>query len=279
MQRFFRSLPLPDEVFSQIQYFQKFHRFANLKSPETFNEKIQWRKLFGSDYQKTEYVDKLAVREIVKDKIGAEYLVPLISSYTDAHAIDWETLPNQFVIKATHGSGWVSFCRDKSILDKQAVEAKCANWLRTNFYRFAREPVYKSIVPRLMIEEYLDPDSATGVLDYKFFCFFGKARFIQVDAQRFTDHRRNMYDLDWNQYPVVYDHPNTMLPVEKPAQLAEMIRVAEKLAESHSFVRVDLYLINSHIYFGELTFYPIGGIGVFTPPSFDQYFGQFLDLS
>jgi hypothetical protein len=208
MQRLFRSLPLPDVVFCQIQYFHKFHHFANLKSPSTFNEKIIWRKLYGADTTKTSYVDKLEVRQIVESTIGAAYLVPMIGSLTDARDIEWESLPNQFVIKATHGSGWVFLCSDKSKVDRESVTRLCAGWLTTNFFRYSRELVYKSIHPRLIIEENLDPESDDGVMDYKFFCFSGKARFIQVDAHRFADHSRNLYDLEWNQYPVAYKFPN-----------------------------------------------------------------------
>jgi hypothetical protein len=274
--KLFRSLPIDDKTFNQIHYFQKFHRFINYDRPVTFNEKIQYLKIYGKLEKYGPLVDKYTARDYVTIKTGGQYLNQLIGVYRDISEINFDDLPQKFVLKATHGSKWNIICKDKSELDLDFVKTQCRSWLGTNYYWQAREPVYKHIPPRLICENYLESEPDGTLNDYKFYCFHGRVSYIEVDADRYTGHKRNMYDPDWNLCPFRIIYPSIDHAIKKPECLQEMINLAELLARDFPFVRVDLYNAANRIIFGELTFIPGGGIAKFIPDKWDKIFGDLI---
>jgi len=261
------------------QQFLRIHGYElNLENPKTFSEKMQWIKVYGNLERRAIYTDKYEVRKFVKEKIGEQYVVPLIGMYENVDDIDFESLPKSFAMKATHGSGWNIIVRDKSVIDWNAVKKEIMGWVRSNYYEVAGERNYKPLKGRIVVEEFLQ-DPSGDLKDFKFFCFHGKPMYIQVDGDRFRGHRRDIYDLHWNRLPVQIHFKNLREAAEKPNRLDEMIQIAALLSERMAFVRVDLYFTNNRIYFGELTFVPGIGLERFNPVKFDEVFGKSIDLS
>jgi hypothetical protein len=248
-----------------------------LENPQTFNEKIQWLKLHGGLERYAPYVDKYEVRAFIAERAGPDCLIPLLGIYDTTRAVDWATLPESFVIKATHGSKWNIIVKSKREADWTALQKTVKRWLRTNYYHVRGEPNYRPLKGRFMIEEYLE-DPTGDLKDYKFFCFNGEPMFVQVDGTRHTDHRRDVYDLDWNRLPVRLHCENLKQAAEKPARLPEMVAISRRIAADFPFVRVDLYHSREQIYFGELTFTPNNGMRRFVPLEYDYRFGALLDL-
>jgi len=270
---------LSDKAYSVVQYVYKQRRFPDLKNPRTFNEKIQWLKLNCRDPRLTSLVDKYEVRRYVESKVGAKHLIPLLGVYENPSEIEFHKLPARFVLKATHGSGWNILCRDQAQLDVPAARITMTKWQATNFYRVGREWAYLAVPPRILCEEMITDAHDNPPPDYKFFCFHGKPCFIQVDLDRFSGHRRNMYDSEWQLLPLEFEYPSEPNQVPPPANLSEMLQIAARLSEDFPFVRVDLYSVLGKVYFGELTFYPEKGVGRFRPAAYDRVVGDCLDLS
>jgi hypothetical protein len=259
--------------------FKRTHGYElDLKNPKTLSEKIQWMKVYGHLERFSKYVDKYAVREFVKEKAGEELSIPLIGVYKKTKEIDYKSLPNSFVMKATHASGWNIIVKDKTELDWNLTREKMDEWLKLSYYKKAGEPNYKPLKGRIIVEKYIE-DSTGDLKDYKFFCFRGEPRFVQVDGDRFTGHKRDLYDLDWNKLPVKFTRENLTQPAAKPEKLYDMMEICRNLSRSFTFVRVDLYFTNGRIYFGELTFTPSNGFRPFSPVQYDTIFGEFLDLN
>lgn len=258
--------------------FRRIHGYElKLENPQTLLEKIQWIKLYGNLERFSKYVDKYEVRQYVKEQIGSQYLVPLIGVYQKVEEIDVKSLPNAFVMKATHGSNWNVVVKDKSKLDWPAACAKARKWLSKNYYKGSGERNYKPLKGRIIIESFLK-DPSGDLMDYKFFCFHGKPAYIQVHGDRFRDHKSDLYDLEWKKLPCTFQYKHFAKPVEKPKRLTEMIKIAGKLAHRFPLVRVDLYYTNDHIYFGELTFTPGNGSKPLTF-EYDLKMGKLLDLT
>lgn len=259
-------------LFKKIQGYP-----LNLRNPKTLSEKIQWVKLNCNIENLGSFVDKYEVREYVKEKVGPKYLIPLLGVYNKIDDIDFDILPNKFVIKATHSSGWniiVSNKKDLVILDTKILINK---WLNSSFYKLTGERNYKDIKPRVVIEEMI-VDPSGDLKDYKFFCFHGKVKFIQLDGNRHENHKRNLYSPSWDLLDVAYEHGNISGNIRKPHLLKEMVDIAEKLSEDFEFVRVDLYYNSQEIYFGELTFTPGQGFEKFSDIKVDTEFGKYLDV-
>jgi len=269
---------IDDEIFTKIQYLYKQRRWLNLDLPQTFNEKIQWLKLRHHDPRLTNLVDKYAVRDFVHERIGEEYLIPLVGVYEHADDIPFDQLPARFVIKATHGSGWTLLCFDRNHYDWEQAKKRIAHWLSSNFFRVGREWAYRDVPPRVVCEEMIDDGSGQPPPDYKIFCFHGEPRLIQVDLNRFSGHRRNLYDTQWNLLPTEFEYPVGDPELAAPPNLGKMLNVAKLLSASFPFVRVDLYSTPRGVYFGEMTFFPEKGVGRFRPYRFDEEFGRHLDL-
>lgn len=270
---------LSDKVIIKYHYRKKFGRSLNIKEPKTFSEKIQWIKIYGNLEKVTKLIDKYEVRNYIKNKIGEKYLNKIYGIYTNVEEIDFDTLPNKFVLKNTNGSGYNYICKDKSKIDITKLKNILNSWLKSDFYQTTREIQYKNCVNRIIIEEYME-DKNGKLNDYKFFCLGGKVRIIQVDIDRFKNAKRNFYDCDWNLLNLkskgMENYNNT---VNKPEKLDEMICLAEKLAENIELLRVDFYYVDDNIYFGELTFTPANGMKPFLPEEEDLKLASYVDLS
>jgi hypothetical protein len=259
-------------------HFKRRHGYEpDLKTPKTFSEKIQYLKVYGHLERFSKYVDKYDVREFVREKVGAELLIPLVGIYERTDDIDFGSLPNSFVMKATHGSGWNIIVQDKTRLDWNSAIKKMNKWLKKNYFNKNGESQYKFLKRRILIEKYIS-DSTGDLKDYKFFCFYGEPQFVQVDGDRFTNHRRDIYDLNWNKLSVRFFYENLPEPVAQPEKLYDMLQICRKLSREFAFVRVDLYFAYGRIYFGELTYSPDNGLKPFDPVRYDQIFGEYLDL-
>lgn len=268
---------LSDEFYIKNQYELRLGKKLNLQNPQTFNEKLQWLKLYDQNPLYTKLVDKYAVRKYIAGKIGEEHLIPLLAHYHHFDEINFNELPNQFVLKCTHDSGGVVICKDKSTFNLAEARRKINNSLNRNYYYDGREWPYKNVEPKIICEKYIE-ESGQPPKDYKFFCFNGQPKIIQVDLDRFKGHKRNMYDSKWNLLDFNLMYETSSAKIEKPLQLNNMIEIVSKLSKEIPFVRVDLYQVENKIFFGELTFYPENGTGRFTPESYDDLLGSWIKL-
>lgn len=271
---------IPDRLYISLIYFHHFHKFSNLKNPKTFNEKLQWLKLYDRRPEYSTMVDKYRAKEYVARIIGDEYIIPTIGVWNSVDEIDWDSLPNQFVLKWNHDSGSIVICKDKTKLDRNKAILRLRKNEHSSGYWYGREWPYKNVKPCIIAEQYMVDESGTELKDYKFFCFAGKVRCMKVDFGRFKDHHANYYDTEMNllpfgeaNLPPVYNHA-----IEKPRNFEIMVKLAEKLSVGIPFIRVDFYNINGKIYFGELTLYPASGFGRFTSNEWDYKIGDMIDL-
>lgn len=268
---------IPDRQMIQFQYWVKLHRKLNLKSPMRYTEKIQWYKLYYRNELMPICVDKYRVREYIKSKGLSHILVKLYGVYDRAEDILFDTLPEKFVLKTSNGSGTNIICRDKSKLSQKEIIEKVNYFLKQSSASAGREWAYAKGTPKIIIEELLeDPTSEGGAIsDYKHLCFKGKPEYIVLDVDRFTNHKRNIYDVDWHDLHVASDCPCIDdRTFDRPVNYDRMIEIAKILSEDFPAVRVDLYNINGRIYFGELTFFPWSGYVQYTPDSFDFEMGE-----
>jgi hypothetical protein len=268
-----------DATFSRLQYFRRHLRWPDLKNPRTFNEKILWLKINHRDPLLRVCADKFTVRDFVREKIGEEFLIPLVGAWESAPAIDFESLPNRFALKASHGSGWNILCRDKARFDFESTRKTAARWLDSDFSKVGREWTYVGLTPRILCEHFLTGPDGEPPWDYKFFCYHGEPRFVQVDYSRFQGHTRALYDTFWNRIPCQLEYRLQKKNSPRPATIKTMLSLAEKLSKPFPFVRVDLYEVGDKNYFGELTFYPGKGVERFKPGRYDRIFGEPLDLA
>lgn len=271
---------LNDRSFIKWEYFSGMRKFPNLDCPTTYNEKLQWLKLNDIHEEYTQLVDKYEAKEIVRKRIGDEYIIPTLGIYDSFDAIDFDKLPNQFVLKTTHDSGGVVVCTDKTKLDKKAARKKLEKSFRKNFFYEHREYPYKNIKPRIIAEQYMVDESGTELKDYKFFCFDGSCKmlFVATERQSREEPYFNFFDKDFNLLPFKQGHPVNPVTPQKPEGFDDMTRVAEKLSIGYPHVRVDLYNINGKIYFGELTFFHFSGNVPFEPEEWDYKIGEWLKL-
>lgn len=274
---------VPDTIMLPLQYKIKLGRPLNLKEPKRFTEKIQWYKINYRNPVMHQCVDKYLVRDYVKSKGLDEILIPLFGYYKSINEVKWDLLPNEFVLKTTHGGGGLNVlvCNDKFNLDYKEVKEKFYfkdKNVKTN--SLGREWAYYGLKPGIVVEKLLinEDNPKAGVNDYKIFCFNGEPKYIVVDIDRYIGHKRNFYDINWNNLNVSSDCPKVDRQINKPKNLEKMLNVASKLSEDFPFVRVDLYNISGKIYFGELTFYPWSGYVSFNPDEFDFKIGENLDL-
>lgn len=268
---------LPDAIYLRKRYEQVMGRKLDLKNPTLFTEKIQWLKLHDRNPLYHNLVDKFEVKKYVSDLLGPELVIPTLGVLDSVSDIDWNALPDQFVLKCTHDSGSAVICRDKCSLDRNSVTDLLNRALSTDFYKGRdREWVYKGVKPRILAEALLPGDPC----DYKFFCFDGEPRFFKVDFDRFSDHRANYYSLDGELLPFSERHypRDPDRKVELPPAICEMTEYARKLSSGIKFVRVDFYYVEGHVYFGEMTFYPYSGLGPFDPLEADKQIGSLIHL-
>lgn len=270
---------LPDKVYIQLYYFAAFKKLCNLKSPQTYNEKLNWLKLYDHNPLYTKLVDKFEVKSYVAEKIGEEYVIPTLSVVgTDFDEIDFDNLPNQFVIKCTHDSEGLVIVKDKGKLNKEVVKKKIAKALDFNFYYIGREWPYKDVKPRIIVEEYLEDHTDGELRDYKFFCFDGEPKAMFIASGRAKGNTKfDYFDLKFNHLNIRQHYPNAK-EVRKPINFEKMIELSRKLSKGFPHVRVDFYEVDGRIYFGELTFYHFSGFQPFIPNKWDKIFGDWLKL-
>lgn len=275
----FFSRIISDEVFIKKLFRKKMGRNVNLKKPTTYNDKLQWLKLNWYNPDAVKCADKYEVRDFVKNRIGANYLNELYAVYDSIDKIDLSILPNSFVLKGTHGSGFNFICRDKSQVNWKTEFKKMKRWLKINYYWQNREWVYKKIKPRIICEKLLVDEEGKLPKDYKFFCFDGEPQFMFIASDRGVGTKFDFYDLEWNKIPVSQYYPTSNYTIPKPENLEEILELSRKLSKGFPHVRVDFYLNEHDIIFGELTFFHFSGTKKFVPEIYDEIIGEYLDLS
>jgi len=270
---------IPDPVFLKLIYRLHFGKNLNLENPTTFNEKLQWLKLYDRNPIYTNYADKYLVREFVKNTIGEKYLVPLIAVYDSADEINWNALPNKFIVKCNHASGRNIICMNKDNFDIIDARKKLAKWIGHNFFWHGREWAYKNIKPRIIVEHFLEDDKG-DLLDYKFMCFNGKTKclFVCSDRNNGEGLKVDFYDMNWKHMNFERHYKNSGRTILKPEGFDIMVELAQKLSKGIPFVRVDFYEVNGNIYFGELTFFPGNGLEEFTPEFYDELLGSWINI-
>lgn len=270
---------IPDKMWLQIKFVVRMGKFPNLNHPKTFNEKIQWLKLHNRKPEFSSMVDKYEVKKLIAKQMGEEYLIPTLGVWDKFEEIDFDALPNQFVLKCTHDSGGLVICKDKQSLDLEKAKKKINSSLSTNYYWHGREWPYKSVKPRIIAEQYMVDESGVELKDYKIFNFGGEPKLIQVDFNRFVKHTKNIYDTQWNYQNVAINYPtDPTVDIKKPECLDRMLEMARELSKGIPFLRTDFYVIDGKIYFGELTFSPGSGFMKMTPESFDLEMGSWIPL-
>lgn len=272
----------PDKLYLTLLFRFKMGYWINWKNPRTFSEKLQWLKLYNRKPEYIQMVDKYAVKEYVAKIIGEEYIISTLGVWDRPEDIDWDSLPQKFVLKTTHGGGGsgVVICKDKAIFNKADAITKLKESMNRCIYKSLREWPYKDVPRKIIAEQYLSHPNNESLKDYKFFCFNGKVEFFKVDFDRFTDHGANYYSLAGDilefgekAYPRRLD-----IEIDLPKSLNQMILIAEKLSAGLQFLRVDFYDVENKIYFGELTFYPSSGIEQFSPVEWNEKLGNLLKL-
>lgn len=270
---------LSDEEFITLSYYNILGRKPNLSSPKRYTEKVQWFKLHCRDLRYVDYIDKLAVRKIVEEKIGAEYLIPMLGHWMRFDDIDFDKLPSQFVLKCNHDSHSVIICKDKALFDKNAARKKLTKALSKSFYDNSREWLYSNITPCIIAETYIE-DSKHELRDYKFWCFDGKAKFVNVFADRDKQLKIATMTRNWKVADFLNnDYPPVTEKLDKPQNYETMLELAETLSKEFSHVRMDFYDVDGKIYFGEYTFTPASGFQKFIPDEYDTIVGSYWDLS
>lgn len=272
---------IPDELYLKLAFYLKFRRKLNLKDPRSLSEKIQWLKLNYRENRFSDLVDKYLVKDIVKRKIGEKYIIKTYGVWNSFEEINFNSLPNKFVLKCNHDSGGIAICKDKSDFDIESARRIIETHLKRNYFWHGREWAYKNVKPVILAEELLETKTGEDLRDYKFFCFGGKMKIFKVDCDRFSSHKAFYFDANKNVLPfsekIFKPGVGDMVP-SLPDNIDTMIANAEKLAEDLKFARVDFYNIDGKIYFGEITLYPASGMDVFDPEEWDYKLGDFLDL-
>lgn len=267
---------LPDDIYLKMLYKHRIGKKLNLNNPQTFNEKLQWLKLHDHNPEYTTMVDKYEVKKYVSEKIGEQYIIPLLGVWKHFDDIDFDLLPNQFVLKCTHDSGGIVIIKDKCNFNREMSKKKIENSLKSNFYLRGREWPYKNVQPQIIAEQYIEDYETNELRDYKFFCFNGKVEFFKIDFNRFINHQANYYDINGEILPFGEQvcPPNLKKKLSMPYNLKQMIALAEELSREIPFIRVDFYEVQKKIFFGELTLYPASGFGKFIPDNFDMELGR-----
>jgi hypothetical protein len=277
------SVFLPDCIFLRIKFLFHLNELLNLKNPKTFNEKLQWLKLYDRNPEYTKMVDKYEVREHIKDKLGEEFLIPLLGVYESFDEINFDELPNQFVLKTTHDSGGVVICSDKSKLDIIQAKKKINKSLKRNYYWHAREWPYKNVKPRIVCEKFIsDNPNCTNLTDYKFYCFNGFVDSVMLCIDREKGEPKfYFFNKRWElkRYNILGKNAPKDFTIPKPRCIDKMFDIAENLSKNIPFVRIDMYISKEKIYFGEFTFYPSSGMDPNYLTETDILFGDMININ
>ena len=273
---------ISDKMCLKAQFYLRFGYVLNLENPRTFNEKLQWLKLYNRRIEYTKMVDKYEAKKYAASIIGEKYIIPTIGVWERAEDIEWDAMPDKFVMKCTHDSGCVVICRDRSVFNKEEATNTLQQGLKRNYYLLWREWPYKGVPHRIIAEKYLEPDNQTNDLsDYKFSCFDGKVTDVMVCYGRSSGNTEfYFFDRDWNLLPLNLRGKNAPkgFTLPKPTCIDEMFEIASKLSKGLPYARVDLYAVNGHPYFGEITFFPMGGYDDNLLRETDIYYGTLIDL-
>lgn len=269
---------LSDKTYIQLMFRALVKEKLNLKTPKTFNEKIQWLKLYDRKPEYVKLVDKYEAKRMLSKIIGEEHIVPTYGVWDKFDEIDFDSLPDQFVLKCTHDSGSVVVCNNKATFNYGEAKEKLERGLSKNFFFSSREWPYKYVKPRILAEKYLIDSKTEELRDYKFFCFDGVPKIYKIDFDRFIKHRANYYDLSNKLLPIgeVVCPPDPSKELAPPKKLKQMTDLAENLSKGHAFLRVDFYECNDIVYLGEITFYPNSGFGRFIYKDNDELLGSWI---
>lgn len=270
-----------DELYLRCRYRAAFNKKLNLDSPKTFNEKLQWLKIYDHNPAYTNMVDKYEVRNYIAQTIGNRYLIPLLGKWNDINDINFDKLPNKFVLKCTHDSGGVVICTNKKELNIKKTKKFLEKKLNTNFFYRGREWPYKNVTPRVIAEQYMVDESGYELKDYKWFCFNGEPKIMFVATDRENNDvetKFDFFDMEFKHLPFLNGHPNSEKKIEKPSTFEEMKKLAADLSKNIPQVRIDFYDINGKVYFGEITFFHWSGMVPFEPEEWDYKLGNYIEL-
>ena len=271
----------PDKWYLEKKFLYTMGYKLDLDNPQTFNEKLQWLKLYDRRAEYTKMVDKYEAKKYVASKIGEQYIIPTLGVYESPEDIDFSVLPNQFVLKCTQDSGSLIICRDKSKLDIKKVCHKLKKGLKRRYFYWGREWPYKDVHPRIIAEQYMEDTRTKELCDYKWFCFNGEPKFMFIATDRFNnneDTKFDFFDMNFNHIPVTNGHPNATSAIAKPQTFDVMKSLAAKLSKGIPHVRVDFYEVDGKVFWGELTFSHWSGMVPFEPKEWDYVFGKEIKL-
>lgn len=274
---------MSDEQYLKLMFRATMGTKLDFKNPKTFNEKLQWLKIYNRKKEYTMMVDKFKVRDYIAKELGEEYLIPLLGVWEDPDEINFDKLPNQFVLKCNHNSGLgMCICKDKSKLNIQNVKRNLKRGLKQDYFLTGREWPYKNVKRKIIAEKFMEDGNLAELRDYKFYCFSGEPTYCQVISDRSTNETIDFFDMEWHHMKFTglekpY-HPHSKTEISEPVQFSLMKKFAKKLSRNIPFVRVDFYEINQKLYFGELTFYPASGFGMFSDDSINIELGKKIKL-
>lgn len=272
---------LSDKLYLKLLFRHRVGHKLNLENPKTYNEKLQWLKLNNINSEYTQMVDKIEAKKYVAAIIGEKYIIPTIGIYNNVDEIDFNKLPEQFVLKCTHDSGGIVVCKDKSKLDIKQAKDKLKKGWGQNYFKYNREYPYRDLTPRIIAEVYMEDEKTTELRDYKFFCFNGEVKALFIASDRMTsgeETKFDFFDAEYNHLPFTNGHPNAKTKPEKPVQFELMKKLAAKLSQNIPQVRIDFYEVNGNVYFGEITFFHWSGMTPFDPIEWDYKFGEWIKL-
>lgn len=275
------AIIFPDKLYLRFKFHLAMGKKMNLKNPKSFNEKLQWLKLYDRKPEYTQMVDKFEAKKYVAQIIGEEYIIPTLGIYDSVDEIDLNKLPDQFVLKCTHDSGGIAICKDKTQLNFEAVKKKLKKFQKRKYYYQSREWPYKNVKPRIIAEKYMIDESGYELKDYKFFCFDGipKILFIASDRGSSTEETKfDFFDMNFNHLPITNGHKNSKKQINCPKTFEKMKYLATRLSKDIPHVRVDFYDIYGKVKFGELTFSHFGGMVPFEPEKWDYTLGEWIKL-
>lgn len=270
---------IPTEPYLKLVYWIKTGKRLNLKNPKTYCDKLNWLKLHDIHPEYTRMADKIEVRNYIKEVLGKDICLPLLGAWEHYDDIDFDSLPDRFVLKCNHDSGSTRVVHDKASMDHSGMKEFFEGRLRLNAYVLGREYPYRDINPMICAEAYMVPDGRKDINDYKFLCFNGKPEVMFIVSDRHTDCRLDYFDMDFNHLPITAVYPNSNKHIEKPRYFEEMNTLAQKLSQGMRFVRIDLYEINGQIYFGEFTHFDGGGFWPRQPEEWENKLGDMIDLT
>lgn len=273
---FFNWMPGKQHLY--LLYWARLGKRLNLKNPQTFNEKQQWLKLYNRKPEYTTMVDKYEAKKYIASAIGEEHIIPALGVWEKFGDIDFDTLPNQFVLKCTHDSGCFIICRDKSKLDRAEAEKKIRQSLKRNYYYHGREWPYKNVKPRIIAEAYVEDTEDDALTDYKFYCFHGIPKIMYISKDHGKQPRTDFFDMAFNHLPIIIQDPNAEIMPQKPEQFEKMKQFAAVLSKNIPFLRVDFYEVNGSLYVGELTFFDGSGFELVEPKEWDAQMGAWIKL-